>query len=150
MPRRHFSVADVDRLIPSLERIFTEVVQLRAHLRREEERLERAGVKVTRELLEGGNGPASSPPEVRESRMRFRALYETLAETLQKVSELGGEVKDLDVGLVDFVGRRGKEDVLLCWKLGEKRVTHWHPVDAGFAARRPIDELVPQEPQPLD
>jgi hypothetical protein len=32
------------------------------------------------------------------------------------------------------------ETVLLCWKLGEKRITHWHSTDEGFAGRKPIDK----------
>lgn len=159
MPRRLFTVVEVDRMIPQLQTIFTEVVQLRTLLRREEERLERAGIKVSSELLEGTSvdrgadrmvGGTTSSVELRHTKARFRAYYEALAESLQRVADLGGEVKDLDMGLVDFPGRRGSDDVLLCWKLGERHLTHWHPVDAGFSSRRLIDELVPREPPPLD
>ena len=43
MSRRYFSVAEVERLIPTLERIFVHVLQLRAALRQQEQALERAG-----------------------------------------------------------------------------------------------------------
>jgi len=33
MPRGHFTVGDVDALVPTLERIFRDVLQLRAALR---------------------------------------------------------------------------------------------------------------------
>jgi len=57
MARTHFSVGDVEALIPKLERIFTDVLQLRAALRGIEEKLERAGVKMSREeLLESDDG----------------------------------------------------------------------------------------------
>src|SRR4029078_4339349 len=57
MARTHFSVGDVEALIPALERIFTDVLQLRAALRSIEEKLERAGVKMSREeLLERDDG----------------------------------------------------------------------------------------------
>jgi len=29
--------------------------------------------------------------------------------------------------------------VLLCWKLGEDSITHWHEPEDGFAARKPLD-----------
>jgi hypothetical protein len=32
--------------------------------------------------------------------------------------------------------------VLLCWKLGEQGITHWHGTEEGFAARKPIDERI--------
>lgn len=43
-------------------------------------------------------------------------------------------------GLVDFHSMRDDRLVLLCWRYGEERITHWHEVDAGYAGRRPIDE----------
>ncbi len=50
---------------------------------------------------------------------------------------MGGVVKDLETGLVDFPGPRpGRPDgpvVNLCWKLGEDAVRFWHGMDEGFA-----------------
>jgi hypothetical protein len=148
MARRHFSVAEVERLIPTLERIFTQVFQLRIALRGEEKKLERAGLRVSRESAD--KDTAGEPPAAKQARMMFRAYYETLADTLARVEALGGEVKDLDLGLVDFPGKRGDEDILLCWKVGERSIDYWHPVDTGYSGRRPIDDQVPREPRGLD
>jgi hypothetical protein len=148
MPRRYFSVAEAERLIPTLERIFVQVLQLRSALRLQEQELERAGVRMSRHVLEEEG--TRERLEVRRPKALFRAYYQALSEELARVTELGGEVKDLDTGLVDFPGRRGEEDILLCWKLGEKRIGYWHTAESGFAGRRPIDDLVPREPQRLD
>jgi hypothetical protein len=148
MPRRYFTVAEVERLIPTLERIFIQVLQLRSALRLQEQELERAGVRLSRQVLDEES--PREKPEVRRPKALFRAYYQTLSEQLARVSELGGEVKDLDTGLVDFPGRRGEEDILLCWKLGERLIGFWHTAESGFAGRRPIDDLVPREPQRLD
>ena len=148
MSRRYFTLGEVDRLIPQLERIFVQVFQLRAAMRTEELKLERAGVKLSQELLERDS--ARDAPNVRHAKLMFRAYYETLTERLAEVEKLGGEVKDLELGLVDFLARRGDEDILLCWKLGERSVEFWHAVDSGYRSRRPIDDEVPREPQGLD
>jgi hypothetical protein len=148
MARRYFSVAEVERLIPHLERIFTHVLQLRAALRVQEQALERAGIRLSREVLEEES--PGDKADVRQAKALFRAYYEALAEELAKVTELGGEVKDLDSGLVDFPGRRAEEEILLCWKLGERHLGYWHTPEAGFAGRRPIDDQVPREPPRLD
>ena len=148
MAHRSFSLAEVERLIPTLERVFMHVLQLRAALRREEQALDRLGIKLSRDVLD--EGVEREPPEVRQAKAMFRAYYQALSEELARVNELGGEVKDLDAGLVDFPGRRGDEDILLCWKLGEKKIAFWHTTESGFAGRRPIDDLVPREPQRLD
>jgi hypothetical protein len=148
MSRRYFSVGEVDRMVPKLERIFVQVLQLRAAMRTEEVKLEKAGVRLSPELLERESSREAGP--VRTAKMMFRAYYETLTERLAEVERLGGEVKDLEIGLVDFLARRGAQDILLCWKLGERSVEHWHPVDSGFRGRQPIDDEIPREHPGLD
>ena len=60
---------------------------------------------------------------------------------LREVGELGIEVKDLDIGLIDFRGERGGEEIYLCWRLGEgDRIVWWHTLEGGFRARRPLAE----------
>jgi hypothetical protein len=143
----HFTVGDVEALIPTLERIFQHVLQLRAGLRGIEEKLERANVRMSREeLLESDDGP----PDVRRAKALFRGFYEALSDEIEKVRAMGGEVKDLETGLVDFPARRRGEDILLCWRLGERKIGYWHTVEGGFAARRPVDEEVERLPQTLD
>jgi hypothetical protein len=61
-----------------------------------------------------------------------------IAELVGRIQELGALVKDLDRGLVDFPARRGDEDVLLCWEVGEDEITFWHGLEEGFAGRKPL------------
>ena len=70
-------------------------------------------------------------------------------KTIQKVKDAvaeidatGVQVKDLDIGLLDFPCEVEGRTVLLCWKLGETGITHWHGVSEGFAGRKPIDERI--------
>ncbi len=148
MARRQFTVSEVELLIPTLERIFFDVLQLRAALRREEHKLEQAGVEISSEALET-SVPGDSPA-VKQAKAMFRGYWETLAERLSAIEKLGGEVKDLESALVDFPARREGEDIHLCWKFGEKSLGFWHSPDSGFAGRRPIDDRVPREPRRLD
>jgi hypothetical protein len=148
MPRRYFTVAEVERLIPTLERVFVHVLQLRAALRLQEQALERAGVRVSRDLLDEDDPREAL--EVRQAKGMFRAYYEALGDELTRVKEMGGEVKDMDTGLVDFPGKRGEDEILLCWRLGEHKLGYWHTAESGFAGRRPIDDQVPREPTRLD
>jgi len=70
--------------------------------------------------------------QLEEERERLQALN-------RELEELGVELKDPMVGLLDFRARRGDEEVYLCWRLGEERVEHWHGLEAGFAGRKPMD-----------
>ena len=55
------------------------------------------------------------------------------------IHERGAIVKDLGTGLIDFPARLHGEEVLLCWRLGEDRVEHWHGLEEGFAGRKQLD-----------
>lgn len=87
------------------------------------------------------------PPEVRGSdeepalslRGEIDALTEKLVEAARELSELGVEFKGIELGLVDFPARRDGELMYLCWKYGEERIRYWHPLETGYAGRRPID-----------
>jgi hypothetical protein len=84
-----------------------------------------------------GNG-SLRPGELGSVREELERAAAGVTRCVEAIQELGGLVKDLDDGLVDFPARRGDEDVLLCWRLGEVAVEHWHGLEEGFAGRRPL------------
>lgn len=53
-----------------------------------------------------------------------------------RLSEIGIELKDPDIGLVDFPAKRFDEPVYLCWKLGEEEVLYWHGITEGYRGRK--------------
>ena len=63
-------------------------------------------------------------------------------DAVAEIDAIGVQVKDLDTGLLDFPCEVDGNTVLLCWKLGEKSITHWHGVSEGFAGRKRIDERI--------
>ncbi len=86
---------------------------------------------------------------------------ETISEDLQRLSQrifLSGGMH-VDVGKVgrqraemDAHVQRAKDKVddqivLLCWKMGEAKITHWHSVESGFSGRQPLDERFEGRPR---
>jgi hypothetical protein len=63
-------------------------------------------------------------------------------DALAEIDSIGVQVKDLDIGLLDFPCEVEGRKVLLCWKMGEDSITHWHSMEEGFAGRKPIDERI--------
>jgi hypothetical protein len=134
--KRLFSVDEANALIPELELRFGKVMQLRSQLRTTYHELEALGAPPT------GDPPQSenAPPDVIRLRARFSLLMEALTDELHAVEAIGVAVKDLDIGLCDFLGVRQGREVWLCWRFGEKRIAFWHDLEAGFAGRQPIDD----------
>ena len=99
-----------------------------------------AAVRRQRELVMriAGNGGDLSPGEVRDATAEAERAVAAIDECVAVLEAAGVQVKDLDEGLVDFPARHAGRDILLCWKVGEPAVAHWHGVDEGFAGRKPL------------
>jgi hypothetical protein len=85
-----------------------------------------------------GNGSGVEPARLQRLNEELERESRAVARCVLELSELGAQVKDLDRGLLDFPARRGDEDVLLCWHVGEDEIGYWHGVDEGFAGRKPL------------
>jgi hypothetical protein len=77
---------------------------------------------------------------VAEQRNAMEAHLKRVRETIAEIDAIGVQVKDLDSGLLDFPFRLDEEIVLLCWRMGELAIEHWHSVEAGYQGRQPVDE----------
>src|SRR5262249_25284595 len=69
---------------------------------------------------------------------RGEQLTGELQRGLDEIVKLGGAPKDLGLGLVDFLYLRNGEEVNLCWKYGERAITHCHGLDEGYAGRKTL------------
>jgi hypothetical protein len=69
-------------------------------------------------------------------------LTDHLTGLKEEVEQIGCELKDFRVGLIDFPALLDGREVCLCWQLGEDDITYWHETTDGFAGRRPIDHAV--------
>lgn len=65
--------------------------------------------------------------------------FDRLDFLLHQIQDMGIEVKDLTIGLIDFVALRDGREVYLCWKYGEDSIQFWHEIEAGFSGRQVID-----------
>jgi hypothetical protein len=145
--KQYFTLAAANDQLRLLRELFERVMQLRAQLKTLYQRLENAGHAPREEHLRGHSpgAPATRsevPGDVQRDLVLFRGLVETLREQVDEIQGTGCIIKDIEVGLVDWYALHHGREVLLCWKYGEPEVGWWHDLDAGFAGRRPVSELV--------
>jgi hypothetical protein len=107
-----------------------------------ENRVLRSREAELRELREkvAGNGGGLDPGGAQRAQEDFEHAAASVSEAVEELTSLGVQVKDLDLGLVDFPARRPSDGatVLLCWRLGEETIRFWHGLDEGFAGRKPL------------
>lgn len=73
---------------------------------------------------------------------RVEAEGQRVQALLDEAHAMGADVKDPILGLVDFFHRRSDGSVvLLCYRDDEATLGFWHPLETGFAGRRPLSEL---------
>jgi hypothetical protein len=65
--------------------------------------------------------------------------FERLDALVHRIQDAGAQIKDLNIGLLDFPALKDGREVCLCWKHGEGDIAYWHEVEAGYAGRQPID-----------
>lgn len=93
-----------------------------------------------------GEDPAlvEGHPEHHEAK-RWRSEADAQGQRVQALvdalGEMGVEVKDPLLGLIDFFARREGEIVYLCYRDDEPSLAWWHPLSTGFAGRRPLHEF---------
>ncbi len=64
--------------------------------------------------------------------------FEKLDALIHKIQDTGAQIKDINIGLLDFSALKDGREVYLCWKYGEHDIAFWHEVDAGYVGRQPI------------
>ena len=126
-------------MIKQLELSFGRMLQMKAQVRQVYARLEEAGFAPSGDEFD--TAPRGAGSDTVNDLTTLKMLIDALKAEVNALNDAGCLIKDIDEGIVDWRASKGGNDVLLCWKLGEKEVGYWHAPDAGFAGRRPISEL---------
>ena len=128
---RTFTPSEANSALERVRPLAEQMVAVRTRLVELEDE-QREVVKII-----AGNGSGYGVGEARTP--EFARLAAELDDLLNRLAELGVEVKDAETGLLDFPAMRNGEEVLLCWRSGEDAVEWWHSREEGFAGRRRID-----------
>ncbi len=137
MAERTFTLQEAQELLPVLESLLK--VSMAAKKQIEEIEAEFQG--VSHKVFLNGGTKLNIVHLIRRKAEREKAIQK-VKDALAEIDSIGVQVKDLDIGLLDFPCVVDGTVILLCWKLGEKAITHWHGTDEGFAGRKPIDERI--------
>jgi hypothetical protein len=132
MPR-YFTRDEANAELSTIRPLVEELVAHRA----EQRRVAAERNELARRIA--GNGGGIGARALAESEEAEVAERIAIARCVNAIHEHGAIVKDLDQGLVDFPALRGGDEILLCWRLGEDEVAHWHGLEEGFAGRKPLD-----------
>lgn len=132
---RYFTLPEAQRTLPEVQRHLKDALFHKAESQKAQQHMDR-----TTEHVRSSGGARIHPGEVLALRARRDTSLAALKDALEEIEQAGALVKDLDIGLLDFMTRYLNRDVCLCWKLGEDQIGFWHGEEEGFRGRKPIDQ----------
>ena len=130
-----FTIDEAQSLLPLLESLLKRAIEGKEAAREVESQLAELGRRI---YLSGGM--RVNVTEVGRQRTEMEGHLQRVRESIAEIDSIGVQVKDVDAGLLDFPCRIDDQVVLLCWRMGETSIEHWHTVDSGFQGRQPVDE----------
>jgi len=139
MADRTFSLDEAQSLLPVLESLLRTAINAKQLI----EQFEGDQQALHHRIFLNGGTHVDVVPLARRKAERTKA-EQRAKDALAEIDSIGVQVKDLNIGLLDFPCEVEGQIILLCWKLGEKSITHWHGTQEGFAGRKLIDERIPR------
>ncbi len=137
MSDRTFTLDEAQTLLPVLESLLRTAINGKKTMEEVETEMQALNHRI---FLNGGTRVDVVAVARRKAE---RAKAEQRAkDAIAEIDSIGVQVKDLDIGLLDFPCEVEGSIVLLCWRMGEHSITHWHGTSEGFAGRKPIDERI--------
>lgn len=134
---RTFTLDEAQMLLPVLEGLLRKAMETKKRI----ERLESSFAEVKNRIMLCG-GLELDIARLARRRAECDQSVQTLKDTLAEIEASGAQVKDLEMGLLDFPCVVGDRVILLCWRIGEPHIAHWHGTDEGYSARKLIDERI--------
>jgi hypothetical protein len=130
-----FTIDEAQSLLPVLEALLKRAIEGKQAAEKVESDLS----DVARRIYVSG-GMKVDAASVLKQRAELEDHLKRVRETITEIDEIGVQVKDIDSGLLDFPCRLDDQVVLLCWRMGETSIEHWHTMEAGFKGRQPVDD----------
>lgn len=134
---RTFTLDEAQDLLPILESLLRTSIDGKKLIESVDAELQATAQRV---FLNGGM--SLNVVHFARRKVEREKAIQRVKDAMDEIDAMGVQVKDLDIGLLDFPCEVDGQIVLLCWKLGEKAITHWHGVSEGFAGRKPVDERI--------
>jgi hypothetical protein len=137
MSERTFNLEEAQSLLPVLESLLRSAITGKKVM----EEVEAEMQALTHRIFLNGGTHVDVVATARRKAERAKA-EQRAKDALAEIDSIGVQVKDIDIGLLDFPCEVEGRIVLLCWKMGEPSITHWHGTEEGFAGRKPIDARI--------
>jgi hypothetical protein len=135
MTQKHFTLEEANNLLPIIKRELELLQSIKHQFDRKNKDLQHHKMEI---FSNGNQKPGDDDPFFKQE-CALEFLQMEAHVHINNIQAKGAQLKDIDLGLIDFPGFLNGQEVLWCWKLGEEKINHYHGASDGFAGRKPID-----------
>ena len=130
-----FTLEEAQSLLPVMESLMRRAIEGKQAA----EEVESGLSDLARRIYVSG-GMTVDVGKVAKQRGEMESHMQRVRESIAEIDSIGVQVKDIESGLLDFPCRLDDQVVLLCWRMGETSIEHWHTMESGFQGRQPLDD----------
>lgn len=132
-----FTPEEANLRLPLVQAIVKDIVELFQDLHDRQERI--AEIKQLPGSSSRDEDSAYSE-ELQQAELDIDNDMEQLKGYVTELMDLGVELEDPALGVVNFPSLRDGKEIYLSWKFGEEEVAYWHSMDEGFSDRQVLLE----------
>lgn len=132
---RYFTLNEAQSLVPEIDVLMNSILESKKTFDAANGELQQLNSRIN---MMGGS--MIHPGDTLRIRSRKETAGLALRESAEKLESYGCQVKDFELGLVDFPTLYHGQEVHLCWKKGESEIRFWHGITEGYQGRKPIDD----------
>jgi hypothetical protein len=126
--KRYFSIEQANLVISVIRPVIARILEIRQDILDKQPEVWPVVSKTA------GNGGSKAASLIVQE-------FARLDELVNQVQASGAILKDINLGLVDFLSIDKDREIFLCWQYGEEDLAFWHEIEAGFNGRQPISSL---------
>lgn len=125
MATRYFTLDEANVLVKEIRPYMRQLLERRAKVSRMREQIE----PLVEDYRVDVGGVLAS---------QLTIDFITIEWLIEKIQSYGCVVKDINVGLLDFLTEKNGREVYLCWRYGEDEIEYYHELHTGFNGRQRV------------
>ncbi|MEK6861761.1 MAG: DUF2203 domain-containing protein [Nanoarchaeota archaeon] len=130
MQKRYFSLEEAEQIIPDIRKDLMKLIKLKNSINT----LSEVDIEFDDEYV-NDRFDTTFNKELHKMSYGFYKI-------IDKLEKIGCILRDIDIGLIDFLSVHNGKEICLCYRIDENRIAYWHELYDGFEGRRPLKELI--------
>ena len=127
--RKTFSLAESNRALPYISRVAVDVADVYGQV-----------IELRSELENLDDGSLRNLTE-----REYETTMDRLGTLVDELHNVGVELRDFELGRVDFPSAHDDRLIMFTWQIGETSVMRWHDTEADDDQTHPIEALLESE-----